>query len=495
MASPYETRSLHSAHYAGQLSRGTRLTLLLKTMERLRQVRSTQSVNGSIFRAVAVVGSASLVVKVISTGKELAVAGYFGRGDMLDAYLIALLLPAFLINLIGGSFNAALIPTFIEVREKQGKDAAQRLFSNVMVLSQGLLIALSVATAVCAPWLLRIVASGFSPAKAQLTCHLLYLLLPLVVINGLVSIWAAVLNAGEHFLFAALTPLSTPLLSLVGVVVFGRVWGAWGYAAGTLAGGVLEAVLLARALECKHMKLLPRWHGMDPATRKVCKQWSPVLAGALLIGGVGFVDQAMAGMLPAGSVAALSYGSRIVALVSTMVAGSLSTAVIPYFSAMVANADYAGCRHTLRTYRRLALLVSVPITLLLVAFSHPLIHLLYQRGAFTSADTFLVSHIQALYSLQIPFFAVSMLHVRMLSALKRNDILMYAAAVNLSLDIVFNLICMRWWGVAGIALSTSLFYMASCVFMVISANRILRQRTQTGAMMSSLDALESLALD
>ena len=52
-------------------------------------MRSSSSVNGSIFRAVVVVGAASLIVKVISTGKELAVAGYFGRGDMLDAYLIA----------------------------------------------------------------------------------------------------------------------------------------------------------------------------------------------------------------------------------------------------------------------------------------------------------------------------------------------------------------------------------------------------------------------
>jgi putative peptidoglycan lipid II flippase len=296
-------------------------------------------------------------------------------------------------------------------------------------------------------------------------------------------------------LFAALTPLSTPLLSLIGVVALGRLWGVWGYAAGTLAGGVFESILLARALKRQQIKLLPRWCGMDAATRRVCKQWSPVLAGGVLIGGVGFVDQAMAGMLPGGSVAALSYGSRIVALVSTLVAGSLSTALVPYLSTMVANADFAGCRHTLRTYRRLALLVSVPITIFLVAFSRPLIRLLYQRGAFTSSDTLLVSHVQALYSLQIPFFALSMLHVRMLSALKRNDILMYAAGVNLSLDVVFNLICMRFWGVAGIALSTSLFYMASCGFVVFSANHILMQRTKATPVAHTLDTADSVVFD
>jgi Na+-driven multidrug efflux pump len=83
----------------------------------------------------------------------------------------------------------------------------------------------------------------------------------------------------------------------------------------------------------------------------------------------------------------------------------------------------------------------------------------------------------------------------MLSALKRNDIMMYAAGVNLSLDILFNLICMRWWGVAGIALSTSLFYMASCAFVVFSANRILRQRTEAAQVAHKLNIAESVAFD
>ena len=51
---------------------------------------------------------------------------------------------------------------------------------------------------------------------------------------------------------------------------------------------------------------------------------------------------------------------------------------------------------------------------------------------------------------------------------------MYAAAINLSLDVVFNIICMRFWGVAGIALSTSLFYVVSCTFVVISAKHALK---------------------
>ena len=77
-------------------------------------------------------------MKLIALFKEVAVADYFGRGDAVDAFLVAYLVPGFLIVLVAGSLNAAFIPTFILVREEKGEVAAQRLFSSCMVWSQSL---------------------------------------------------------------------------------------------------------------------------------------------------------------------------------------------------------------------------------------------------------------------------------------------------------------------------------------------------------------------
>src|SRR5436190_21607726 len=89
--------------------------------------------NRKIFRAAAVVALISSFVLIGAVAKELVVAKWFGRGDDLDAFVIALLPPSFLANLVAGSVNSALIPTFVQVRETQGKEAIQRLFSSVMV--------------------------------------------------------------------------------------------------------------------------------------------------------------------------------------------------------------------------------------------------------------------------------------------------------------------------------------------------------------------------
>ena len=428
-----------------------------------------------IFRAAASVAVCSAIAGLGSTAKELVVARWFGRGDALDAFLIAFLLPSFLVNLVAGSFNAAVIPTLIQVREKDGTGAAQRLFSGVMVVSLGLLVGVSILVGLLAPYYLPLLGSGFSPAKLMLTRRLLYALLPFIALSGLAVAWTAVLNAGEHFGLPALSGILTPLSIIAFLLLLGRAWGIFTLAVGTVTGVVIQAAVLGWLLRRRGVRLEPRWCGWDPGLRKVIGQYAPTLAGVLLMGSTELVDQSMAAMLQPGSVAALNYARKVVSLFIIVGATPLGTAALPYFSQMVANRDWSGCHHTLKVYSRSIVLVTVPITLALVAFSHPLIKLVFQRGAFTAMDTGVVSRVLAFLSLQIPFYILANLGVRLVSALKRNSVLMVIAGVNMVLNIIFNLILMRYAGVAGIALSTSFVYLVSCVLVYASIAKSLRR--------------------
>src|SRR5690349_3413343 len=84
-----------------------------------------RSANTRIFAAMVTVGGLTVLVKIAAAVKELIVAYQFGTSDALDAFLIAFVLPGFAITLVYGSLNAALIPTYIEVREREGRVAAQ----------------------------------------------------------------------------------------------------------------------------------------------------------------------------------------------------------------------------------------------------------------------------------------------------------------------------------------------------------------------------------
>jgi putative peptidoglycan lipid II flippase len=326
---------------------------------------------------------------------------------------------------------------------------------------------------ILAPHFLPLLGSGFSPAKLMLTRRLLYALLPFIALSGLAVTWTAVLNAGEHFGLPALSLILTPLSIITFLLLLGRTWGIFALAAGTVAGGTLQAALLGWMLRERDVKLEPRWHGFDPSLRQVMGQYAPMLACALLMGSTDLVNQSMAAMLEPGSVAALNYARKVVSVFIVVGATPLGTAALPYFSQMVANRDWIGCRRTLKSYSWSIALVTVPITLGLVVFSRPLIRIVFQRGAFTAEDTRVVSHVLAFLSLQIPFYLLVILGIRLVSALKKNSVLMVISGVNMVLNIIFNLILMRYAGVAGIALSTSLVVLVSCVLVYTSISKSL----------------------
>ncbi len=452
------------------------------------ELETSLTANRKIFRAAAVVALFSSLVGLGLTARELMVAKWFGRGDALDAFLIAYLLPSFVVNLVAGSFSPAVIPTFIQVREAEGREAAQRLFSGVMVWSLGLLVGISVLLGALAPYYLPLLGSGFAAAKLVLTRRLLYVLLPFVLVSGLAVTWTAVLNAGERFALPALLPILTPLSAVVFLWVMGKAWGIFALASGTVAGVAMQAAVLAWTLKAHGMRLEPRWYGLDPNLRRVAGQYVPMVAGALLMCSTDLVDQSMAAILEPGSVAALNYARKIVSVFVVLGAIPLNTATLPYFSQMVAKEEWAACRHTLKTYFRLIVMVTVPITLGLVLFSKPLVRILFERGAFTARDTKIVSRVQAFLSLQIPFYILGSMGVRLISALKRNSLLMIIAAVNTVLNVILNLILMKYAGVAGIALSTSLVYLVSCILVYWSISAAMG-RKDPGELINGSDTL------
>ena len=97
-----------------------------------------RAVSWRVLFQMATVGASTGLVKIAGAAKVVFMARAFGMSDGLDAYLIAFLLPAFVCDTLAGSLNSALVPTFIEVREMEGRAAADRLYRSVLAAGAGL---------------------------------------------------------------------------------------------------------------------------------------------------------------------------------------------------------------------------------------------------------------------------------------------------------------------------------------------------------------------
>jgi putative peptidoglycan lipid II flippase len=436
-----------------------------------------RSVNRRIFAGMVTVGGFTTLVKLAAAAKEMAIAYQFGTSDELDAFLIALLLPTIAAALIAGSLNAALIPTYIQVREQEGQPAAQRLLSSVMVVSIGFLVALSGILALTASYVLPLLASGFSTEKIAVTLSLYYGLLSTLVLSGLATTWGAILNAENRFALAAVAPVATSIVTIPVVIVMATYWGSYALVIGIVGGALIEAGVVGWGLTRTGVSLVPRWCGTSPAFKQVLQQYAPMVAAAFLMSGTSVVSQSMAAMMSPGSVSALSYGNKITSLLLGIGGLAVSTVIMPHFSRMVAKRDWQGLRHTLLTYSRWFLIATLPVTVALIYYSEPVVAFVFQRGAFTEADSHLAGQVQAMMLLQVPVYVVGMMFVRLVSALNANYLILWSNLINLVTFVVLSYVLMPGFGVVGIALATSMMYLVSVSFLVLVSLRLMKDKS------------------
>jgi putative peptidoglycan lipid II flippase len=428
--------------------------------------------------AAAIVGLFTFLSQIGGFAKELTVAAWFGTGDALDAFLIALLVPTFIVNILAGSLSASFLPTFIQVYRKQGAVGAQKILSKVIGWFSFFCLILSLLFIVLIPFYLPVLCSGFSFEKAELTKRILYFLVPIIFLKGLSSICAGVLNALENFALAAFLPILGPLAAIILILTSASSLGIYALVFGILVGFGLETVIIGGAIYKRKFSLQPRLMGFDPDMKMIIGQFLPVVAGAMIMGSTELVDKGMAAALASGSVASLNYGNKIIAAVLTLATTAIGTAVMPYFSRMVADKEWKNIRRIVKFYFGIIFSFGIPAALILYWLSEPIVATVFQRGSFTAEDTTIVSSVQAFFAFQIPFYVAGMVIVRLISALRANHILMWGAIINLAVNIGLNIVFINFMGLKGIALSTSFVYLVAFIYLFYNAEKILRRESR-----------------
>lgn len=214
--------------------------------------------NGSasrLARASLVVLGLSGVARAVGLGKEVLVAALFGVSGLLDAYVLALLVPSFLANQLGASFASALVPALArqdrqnrQNRETQGAQAGQgasRLLAQGL-LAQALVLAVAVlAVALVPAEALRALAPGAQPERLADIKTLQLALLPLCVLTSLGNTLGAVANYGGEFRGPALAGVANALAAVLGIGLLHQSLGVLALAAGVSLGAALEFAALA----------------------------------------------------------------------------------------------------------------------------------------------------------------------------------------------------------------------------------------------------------
>jgi putative peptidoglycan lipid II flippase len=139
--------------------------------------------------------------------------------------------------------------------------------------------------------------------------------------------------------------------------------------------------------------------------------------------------------------------------------------VLPSLSKIVQQENMILFRVTLLFALRNLMLVLVPTALILVVFSHQIIHLVFQRGAFDEYSTMVTSQVLLYAALGLPFFGASRILVSAFYALHDTKTPVKIATVCLLVNVLLNAILMFPMKIGGIALASSIAGAVNCLLL------------------------------
>ena len=163
----------------------------------------------ALLRSTGVVGSMTLVSRILGFVRDLVIARIFGAGADTDAFFAALRIPnTFRRFFAEGAFSLAFVPVFSQYRTQESPDELKLLLEQVAGTLGLLLVLVTALGVLAAPLLIWIVAPGFTSDVEQyeLAITMLRITFPYLLFISLTALAGGVLNSFGQFAVPALTP-------------------------------------------------------------------------------------------------------------------------------------------------------------------------------------------------------------------------------------------------------------------------------------------------
>jgi putative peptidoglycan lipid II flippase len=416
------------------------------------------------------VGAGILLSRIAGLVRESVFAHYLGNSDAADAFKAGIRIPNILQNLFGeGVLSASFIPVYSKLLSEGDEETAETLAWSVgalLALGVSILVALGVWAT---PWLIAVIAPGFTGDKRELTVTLVRIFFPGAGLLVLSAWCLGVLNSHHRFFASYTAPVAWNLVIIAALLIYGPrrlqdrlvIDLAWSAVIGALAQIAVQAPQTLALVGRIRIDLART----RTALATVFRNLTPVVAGRGASQISGYVDNLLASLLPTGAVSALSYASILYLLPISLFGMSVAAAELPSMSR--AAGTFEEVAQLLRSrldagLRQIAFLV-VPSAAAFLFLGDVISALIFQSGSFTHRDAAYVWAVLAGSAVGMLAATMGRLYNSAFYALEDTRTPLKFALVRFTLTLVFGYLCAiplppaigiaQRWGVAGLTAS------------------------------------------
>jgi putative peptidoglycan lipid II flippase len=365
----------------------------------LKRFFNSQTKN--ITSAAFLVGFSTIASGVLGLIRDRLLAGRFGAGAELDVYFAAFRIPDFVYGiLIIGGIAAVFLPVFSEYFKKSEKEAWE-FTNNLLNCFLVLLVVLCGILIILAPWIINLVAPGFSPEKKQLTVSLTRIMFFSPILFGLSNIFSDILQYFNRFLVYSIAPVLYNLGIIIGILFFVPIFGIYGLAYGVILGAALYWLIQIPAARSSGFRYAPLLNFKFPGLAKILKLTIPQTIGSAAYQINLIIITAIASTLTVGSIAIFNFSNNIQYFPIGLFGVSFATVAFPAMSQFWASRSREKFLEIFSSTFRQILFLIIPTSILLFVLRAQVIRLFLGTGQFGWLETRLTAASLGIFCLGI----------------------------------------------------------------------------------------------
>jgi len=404
------------------------------------------------------------ISRILGLVRESVFAYLYGAGRSTDAFNAAFTIPNALRDLFAETaLSAAFVPVLTSIKPK-GKDAENLLASNVfniLLIIVGIIVILGI---MLSPYITKIIAFGFGniPNKLALTTNLTAVMFPFLLFV-VVAAWAmGILNTEGKFFVPSVAPAFFNVFSIVTPIclyayllnkgvdpIYGMAWGV-------LIGGLMQFFIQVPLLYKKGFRYKFYLNFTEPNFKKILILFVPVAMGLAASRINVAINTVLISLLEERSMTWLNYAFRIMHLPMGLFGIAVGTVALPAISKQVIENNIEEVKKTLFDSLKLTFFLTISTSILIAFLAHPITKIIYERGRFTTSDTYATTQALILYIIGIPFAAGVRNVAAIFYAYKDAKTPMIASFIAVGLNVVLNLTLMHIMGFRAFPLATTI---------------------------------------
>ena len=408
------------------------------------------------------VTKSALIIIVFTLGskflgfiRETLIAAKFGSGMETDTFFVALAATGLLTNLISNAISTTFIPILSEVEAKEGKKGKISHVNNMINIIFFVSLILVVLAWFLSPLIIKLTAKDFESKQFDLAVNLMKIGLPMVLFSGVIGALTGFLQSEQRHLSTAAVGFPFNFVYIFFLLFLSTKFGIKGLMVAAVVAVISQLLIQIQDARKAGFRYKFVFDLKDEYIRKVLYLSMPVLAGVAINDLNVIVDRTLASGLVAGSISALNYANKLNGLILGVFVSAITTVIFPVLSREANNDNILGVKNTMGYGVNLILLITIPATIGLIVLAKPIVEIAFQRGEFDATATIMTSQALIFYSIGLVAMALRLLITRVYYSLQDTKTPMINGAISVGLNIILNLILVKFMVHAGLALATS----------------------------------------